>query len=82
MLISIDTVFKPETLHQEHNRSIFIQVEEHDALQQTVSRIYAIVLRQVFKFTDITLMQTINEPNATMTEENRIDRQLQAMSNK
>lgn len=79
---SIDTIFKPEPLHQEHNRSIFIEVEEHDALQQTVSRIYAIVLRQVFKLTDITLMQTINGFNPTMTEENRIDKQLQAMSDK
>lgn len=51
-----------------------------DALQQTISRVFAIVLRQVYGMDNITMMALNDTPNARLTEEQRVDNQRYQLS--
>lgn len=60
----------------------FIQSVHGDALQQTISRIFAIIVRQAFDVRNVTLMQTTDNGSDRMEEDVRIEQQLQLLINK
>lgn len=59
-----------------------IQAIRGDALQQTISRIFAIIMRQAFGVHNVTLMQTVDNSSELMDESERINQQLQLLVNK